>query len=174
MNIETKQAIFTRYKKEYFKADRKHRKRREQSRIIDTIQSVTNLGRKSIIRSFHRIQIKDPAHEEGRGRHSTADKYLTFADRVTKRFNIATNEEKRTILATLGSTLEIYDKKLRIVVPNELIGFSNVYKKLGDELGGFDTKKALDIQELSGEKQSVFHDLCAELELVRQRCATIN
>ena len=92
---------------------------------------------------------------------STADKYLTFADRVTKRFNIATNEEKRTILETLGSTLEIYDRKLRIVVPNELLGFSNVYKKFGEQLGRFDTKKALDIQELSGEKRAVFHDLCA-------------
>lgn len=69
MNMETKQAIFTRYKKEYFKACRKNGKRKEQSRIIDTIQSVTKLGRKSIIRRFHRLQMKDPAHEEGRGRH---------------------------------------------------------------------------------------------------------
>jgi site-specific DNA recombinase len=91
----------------------------------------------------------------------SADKYLTFADTVCARFNTATNEEKRVMLETLGSTLEIIDRKLRIVVPNELIGFNNVYKKLGDKLGRFDTKKALDIQELSEEKQSVFHELCA-------------
>lgn len=92
---------------------------------------------------------------------ATADKYLTFADCVTKRFNNSTNEAKRTIIETLGSTLEIYDRKLRIVVPNELLGFSNVYKKFGEQLGRFDTKKALDIQGLSEEKRVVFHELCA-------------
>lgn len=41
-------------------------------------------------------------------------------------------------------------------MPNELIGFNNVYKMLGDALGRFDTEKALDIQELSEEKRAVF------------------
>ncbi len=92
---------------------------------------------------------------------STADKYLTFADRVSTRFNKATNEEKREMLETLGSTLELKDKKLYITVPNELIGFKNVYRKLGADLGKFDTEKALDIQGLSEQKRLVFDDLCA-------------
>lgn len=100
----------------------------------------------------------------------SADKYLTFADRVVARFNTATVSEKRVMLETLGSTLELLDRKLRIVVPNELIGFNNVYKKLGDALGRFDTEKALDLQELSEEKRQVFHELCAGMELVRTWC----
>jgi hypothetical protein len=46
-------------------------------------------------------------------------------------------------------------------VPNELIGFKNVYKKMGKELGRFDTKKALDIQGLSKQKREAFEVLCA-------------
>lgn len=92
---------------------------------------------------------------------NTADKYLSFAERLTDKFNKASNEVKREILSTLGSTLELKDKKLHVVVPNELLGFKNVYKKLGKDLGKFDTKKDLDIQGLSEEKQSVFSNLCA-------------
>ena len=99
----------------------------------------------------------------------SAEKYLTFADRVQRKFNKAPNEEKREMLSTLGSTLEIIDRKLHVVVPNELIGFNNVYKKLGDKLGKFDTKKALDIQGLSGEKRTAFLDLCAEQDLNLRR-----
>ncbi len=80
---------------------------------------------------------------------------------VCDRFNKAGNQEKREILGLLGSTPELFDKKLRIVVPNELLGFKNVYEKLGDDLGRFDTKKALDIQGLSGQKRATFTNLCA-------------
>jgi site-specific DNA recombinase len=92
----------------------------------------------------------------------SADKYLTFAEKACERFNISSNQEKREMLETLGSTLELIDKKLRVVVPNELLGFSNVYKKMGNDLGRFDTKKALDIQGLSGQKREAFTNLCAE------------
>ncbi len=95
----------------------------------------------------------------------SAEKYLTFADRVQRKFNNASNNEKREMLSTLGSTLEVFDKKLRIVIPNELLGFKNAYRKLGDSLGRFDTKKALDIQGLSGQKRQAFVDLCAGLDL---------
>ncbi len=91
----------------------------------------------------------------------SANKYLTFAERVCGRFNNAENQEKREILETLGSTLELFDKKLRVVVPNELLGFQNIYKKFGDSLGRFDTKKALDLQGLSEQKHQTFDDLCA-------------
>ncbi len=73
------------------------------------------------------------------------------------------------MLETLGSTIELFDKKLHVVVPNELIGFKNVYKKLGRELGKFNTKKALDIQELSGKKRQAFLDLCAGLDSNQRR-----
>lgn len=69
MKMETKQEVFDRYKKEYFKARKQSGKRKELTTIIDTIQNVTTMGRKSIIRAFHRLQMKDPAHEEGRGRN---------------------------------------------------------------------------------------------------------
>ncbi len=99
----------------------------------------------------------------------SAERYLTFAERVQERFNKSSNEEKREILETLGSTLELIDKKLRIVVPNELLGFKNVYMKLGDSLGRFDTQKAPDIQGLSGQKRVAFIELCAGLDSNQRR-----
>ena len=89
------------------------------------------------------------------------------------KFNKATNEEKREMLTNLGSTLEILDKKLCITTANELLGFKNVHKKLGAKLGGFDTKKALDLQELSGEKREAFQDLCAGLDLNQRRAKPV-
>lgn len=91
----------------------------------------------------------------------SAEKYLTFADMVRKKFNKATNDEKREMLSTLGSTLEIIDRKLHVVVPNELLGFKNVHRKLGKRLGRFDTEKALDLQGLSRQKRAAFVELCA-------------
>lgn len=69
MNMETKQAVFERYKDEYFKARKQPGKRKTLTSIIDTIISVTGLSRKAVIRTFHRLQMRDPAHSEGRGRH---------------------------------------------------------------------------------------------------------
>ena len=74
------------------------------------------------------------------------------------------------MLTMLGSTLEITDKKFKVIVANELLGFKNVYVKLGKKLGRFDTQKALDIQGLSEQKRLVFDELCAEIELVRTQC----
>lgn len=69
MNMETKQAVFERYREEYFKARKQPGKRKTLTSIIDTIISVTGLSRKAVIRTFHRLQMRDPAHSEGRGRH---------------------------------------------------------------------------------------------------------
>jgi hypothetical protein len=69
MNMETKQAVFDRYKKEYFKARKQLGKRKTLTSIIDTIISVTGLSRKAVIRTFHRLQRRDLEHSEGRGRH---------------------------------------------------------------------------------------------------------
>lgn len=100
----------------------------------------------------------------------SADEYLTFAEQVTERFNQASIEDKKEMLEMLGSKLELIDKKLRIVAPNELLGLTNVYKKLDKKLGRFETKKALEIQELFGQKRQAFVDLCAGMEMVRTRC----
>ena len=67
--METKQAVFERYKEEYFKARKQPGKRKTLTSIIDTIISVTGLSRKAVIRTFHRLQMRDPAHSEVRGRH---------------------------------------------------------------------------------------------------------
>ena len=114
-----------------------------------------------------KLELRDVEQEQKRLHNrmtewlATANKYLTFAEQVTKKFNKASNEEKRATLEMLGSTIELIDKKLRVVAPNELIGFKNVYKKLGDDLGRFDNKKALDIQGLSSQKSDAFVELCA-------------
>lgn len=100
---------------------------------------------------------------------STADKYLTFADRVRRKFNKASNEEKREMLVMLGSTLEITDKKFNVIVANELLGFKNVSVKIGKRLGRFDNQKALDIQGLSDQKRMVFDELCAGLDSNQRR-----
>ena len=69
MNMETKQAIFTRYKKEYFKAKKmKVGGRRILTEIIDTVASVTSMQRKSIIRKFRYLQRKDPSKKDQRGK----------------------------------------------------------------------------------------------------------
>jgi hypothetical protein len=69
MKMETKHEVFARYQKEYLKVRRQKEKRAELSAIISTIQSVTGMGRKSIIRRLRRLQLSDPAQGECRGRH---------------------------------------------------------------------------------------------------------
>ncbi len=68
MKMETKQEVFARYKKEYYKARVTKGGRKTLTMIIDTVKSVTGMGRKSIIRTFNRLQVKDPRTEEHRGR----------------------------------------------------------------------------------------------------------
>jgi len=66
--METKKEVFSRYGKEYYQARKKKGKRKTLTKIIDTVKDVTGMGRKSIIRSFNRNQMKDPYVEETRGR----------------------------------------------------------------------------------------------------------
>lgn len=66
--METKQEVFDRYEEEYQKAKTIEGGRKVLTKIIDTVKSVTGMGRKSIIRAFNRIQIEDPCTEEQRGR----------------------------------------------------------------------------------------------------------
>lgn len=66
--METKRELFARYKKEYYKAKTVQGGRRTLTRIIDTVKSVTGMGRKSIIRVFNWLQVRDPYIEERRGR----------------------------------------------------------------------------------------------------------
>ena len=68
MKMETRQEVYARYKDEYYKAKTVTGGRKILTRIIDTVKSVTSMGRKSIIRSFNNAQKKDPCKEERRGR----------------------------------------------------------------------------------------------------------
>lgn len=68
MKMETKQEVFARYENEYYKARIVKGGRKTLTKIIDTVRSVTGMGRKSIIRVFNRNQLKDPYVGETRGR----------------------------------------------------------------------------------------------------------
>lgn len=80
--METKQEIFNRYKKEYYEAKGFREGRERQTEIIDIVKSVTKMGRKSIIRAFNRIQMKDPYKKDGRGRslYYTPDVTIALKD----------------------------------------------------------------------------------------------
>lgn len=66
--METKKEVFARYEKEYYKARTKKGGKKLLTKIIDTVQDVTGMGRKSIIRDFHHRQARDSYMEDGRGR----------------------------------------------------------------------------------------------------------
>ncbi|MBU1991504.1 hypothetical protein KKC67_00635 [Patescibacteria group bacterium] len=69
--METKNEIFDRYKKEYYKSKKKKSGKGDKKKlteIIDIILDVTKISRKSIIRKFNNLQKKDPCSEEKRGR----------------------------------------------------------------------------------------------------------
>jgi hypothetical protein len=68
MNMETKREVFERYEQEYYKARIKKGGKKILTTIIDTVKDVTGMGRKSIIRCFHRRQTKDLYVGETRGR----------------------------------------------------------------------------------------------------------
>jgi hypothetical protein len=81
MNMETKNQVFERYKKEYFEAKSK-KKRSLQSRVLDIVCQVTRITRKAGIRKFGRIQDKDNFVIEARGRKTyyTADAIAALKD----------------------------------------------------------------------------------------------
>jgi hypothetical protein len=68
MKMETKKEVFARYKDEYYKAKANKGGKKTQTKIIDTVESVVGMGRKSIIRAFNHLQVKDPYALETRGR----------------------------------------------------------------------------------------------------------
>jgi len=63
MNMATKTDIIKDKLKEYLKADTKRK-----GEILDAVVEVTKLHRKSVIRRFRVLPLKDSAKEEGRGR----------------------------------------------------------------------------------------------------------
>lgn len=69
MNMETKNQVFKRYKKEYFKAKSLEQGgRKTLTKILNTVCEVTGIWRKSAIRKFNHLQKKDPCSKETRGR----------------------------------------------------------------------------------------------------------
>ena len=82
MKMETKQEVFTRFKKEYRQAKTIKGGRKTLTKIIDVVKNVTGMGRKSIIRAFNRLQIKDSYRTEQRGRplYYTPDVTIALKD----------------------------------------------------------------------------------------------
>lgn len=82
MKMETKQEIFERYKEEYYVARSEKGGKEKLTKIIDTVENVTKMGRKSIIRAFSRIQKKTASTEERRGRklYYTPDVTIALKD----------------------------------------------------------------------------------------------
>src|SRR3989344_5431679 len=68
MKMETKKEVFARFENDYYKARIKKGGKKILTKIIDTVKSVTGMGRKSIIRRFHCKQMKDTSIGETRGR----------------------------------------------------------------------------------------------------------
>lgn len=61
--MTTKKEIFNRFLKEYLKANKKRK-----GQILDNVCDTTNINRKSAIRKFKRLQLKDSSLPEKRGR----------------------------------------------------------------------------------------------------------
>lgn len=80
MNMETKNQIFDRYKKEYFKARAKKNKN-ELTRILNLVSDVSEMDRKSAIRKFSCLQKRDSAPEtRGRKTYYTQDAISALKD----------------------------------------------------------------------------------------------
>ena len=63
MNMATKNSIFERYLHEYLREDRERK-----GEILDLVTDVVGIHRKSAVRTFRRLQFRDSAHQETRGR----------------------------------------------------------------------------------------------------------
>jgi hypothetical protein len=77
MNMATKQAIFEEKLREYLQASKE-----EKGRILDAVCSVTGANRKSAIRRFRSLQVKDRSAPERRGRPRTYTNLVTAALRA--------------------------------------------------------------------------------------------
>lgn len=77
MNMTIKQAIFEEKKLEYFKA-----KKTSRTKILDIVVDITGMKRKSCIKRFRCIQLRDPRKQEGRGRprYYTSDVIAALKD----------------------------------------------------------------------------------------------
>ena len=63
MNMQHKKGIFEEKCEEYWKA-----RKRRKGVILSSLVEVTGLRRKTCIKRLRRMQVRDPAHQEGRGR----------------------------------------------------------------------------------------------------------
>ena len=78
--METKQAIFTRYKTEYFKAKKiKAGGKKILTDIVDTVASVTSMHRKSVIRKFKHLQRRSSSKKDQRGKATYYTNDVTLA-----------------------------------------------------------------------------------------------
>ena len=74
MTVDTKNNIFKRYQGEYWKATKERK-----GEILTHIADVVGMHKKSIIRKFRTLQLRDPAKQEGRGRRVYYDNAVTAA-----------------------------------------------------------------------------------------------
>jgi hypothetical protein len=72
--METKNEIFTKYKKEYTGASKERK-----GSILDMVCEVTGIHRKAAVRKFRTLQLRDTAKQEGRGRRVYYDNAVTAA-----------------------------------------------------------------------------------------------
>lgn len=77
--METKQEVFDRYKKEYYKAKSSNKERGKLTKILDTVCQVTKMARKHAIRKFGHMQKKDPCKVGTRGKSLYYTPDVTFA-----------------------------------------------------------------------------------------------
>jgi len=82
MNMETKREVFTRYKRQYFKAKvLKPGGKKVLTAILNTVCEVTGVHRKAAIRKFSRLQMKRPSAEtRGRSLYYTPDVTAALRD----------------------------------------------------------------------------------------------
>lgn len=103
--METKNQIFNRYKKEYFKA-RVKKDREELTQILNLVTDVSEMNRKSAIRKFSCLQKKDSGCAETRGRKTyyTQDAISALKD-VWEASNRACGELLFSVIAEYAEIL---------------------------------------------------------------------
>lgn len=74
MTMQTKKDIFSRYKKEYWRACKKRK-----GEILSHVADVTRMHRKAVIRRFRELQRRDPLREDRRGAPVTYTPDVTAA-----------------------------------------------------------------------------------------------
>jgi DNA invertase Pin-like site-specific DNA recombinase len=94
--------------------------------------------------------------------------YLKFLQTACDVFEHSDDlEEKREILRTLGSNLEIVDRKPRFTMQKPITALKNMHVLTCVDLGEFEPEKVLAGQGFSKEKAAAFSTLCTRMKDIR-------